>query len=405
MPLFLKHFTVPCLVIFSLIGVTFKSPQTLSNYADLLTYLPFALVVVTSVISLYLLQYAYLYTALVYGATYVLIQVHLQTSLMDPVAYSSFLLVVWAFPVLMMAVVFVGHKALRSGTALILFVVMSSLYWWPFLMNGVDQETFWAMFPSLFSTTVLSTSRLTVGMLITVLPVFTVVAFLYLHQPNLLRAHWLVGLGCVYLMFAFFAVPLISSIAFVGVMTLLLVALLQEAFQLAYIDELTGIPGRKAMEKYLVNLPRHYCIAMVDVDHFKKFNDTYGHDVGDQVLRMVAAKIALVTGSGQAFRYGGEEFTIVFARKNSEQAMQHLEAVRQTIADYKMLIRGKNRPEDDQQGRKIRHGAGGKSVSVTVSMGVADRLNSSDAPEDVIKAADKSLYAAKKAGRNRVVAK
>ena len=62
---------------------------------------------------------------------------------------------------------------------------------------------------------------------------------------------------------------------------------------------------------------RHYTLAMIDVDHFKKFNDTYGHDVGDLVLKMVAHQISQVNGGGKAYRYGGEEFTTVLYRRDS----------------------------------------------------------------------------------------
>ena len=101
---------------------------------------------------------------------------------------------------------------------------------------------------------------------------------------------------------------------------------------------------------------------MTDVDHFKKFNDTYGHDVGDQVLRMVAARLKKVTGGGKAYRYGGEEFTIVFAGKTMEECQPHLEAVREAIENYAMQLRDKDsRPKNDEQGRSKRSGAAGRA--------------------------------------------
>ena len=93
---------------------------------------------------------------------------------------------------------------------------------------------------------------------------------------------------------------------------ILLIAVLQESHRMAFIDELTGLPGRRALEEKLVALGPVYTIAMVDVDHFKKFNDTHGHDVGDHVLRMVGARLAEVGGGGKPFRYGGEEFSVLF---------------------------------------------------------------------------------------------
>jgi GGDEF domain-containing protein len=95
-----------------------------------------------------------------------------------------------------------------------------------------------------------------------------------------------------------------------GVM--LIVAMLQESHRLAFNDELTGLPGRRALQEAMAGLGPRYSLAMADVDHFKSFNDTHGHDIGDQVLKLVAARLAQVQGGGRAFRYGGEEFTVLF---------------------------------------------------------------------------------------------
>ncbi len=145
---------------------------------------------------------------------------------------------------------------------------------------------------------------------------------------------------------------------------------------------------------------------MSDVDHFKKFNDTHGHDVGDQVLRLVASKLSKITnGGGRAYRYGGEEFAIVFAGKTVDECMPHLEAIRETIAAYAIHLRNQdNRPQDDMQGRQRRAGSQASTVSVTVSIGVAERQPEHRNPEEVLKAADEALYAAKGAGRNCIIA-
>jgi GGDEF domain-containing protein len=87
-----------------------------------------------------------------------------------------------------------------------------------------------------------------------------------------------------------------------------------DAYFLAYRDELTALPSRRALNQLSLSLSRKYTLAMLDIDHFKKFNDTYGHDIGDQVLKLVASKLAKVKNGGKVFRYGGEEFTVVFSR-------------------------------------------------------------------------------------------
>jgi diguanylate cyclase (GGDEF)-like protein len=172
---------------------------------------------------------------------------------------------------------------------------------------------------------------------------------------------------------------------------------------MAFRDELTGLPGRRALNERMQRLGRNYVLAMTDVDHFKKFNDTHGHDVGDQVLRLVASKLSKVSGGGRAYRYGGEEFALVFAGKTIEECMPHLEVIRGVIAAYNIQLRNPDRPQDDLQGRQRRAGSAATSVSVTVSIGVCERLPEQRTPEEVLKAADQALYAAKGAGRNCVV--
>ena len=78
------------------------------------------------------------------------------------------------------------------------------------------------------------------------------------------------------------------------------------------LDELTDLPSRRSFNDAKLRLGNTYTVAMVDVDHFKHFNDTYGHDAGDQVLRMVAARIAEVSGGGKGYRYGGEDVAVLF---------------------------------------------------------------------------------------------
>jgi diguanylate cyclase (GGDEF)-like protein len=182
---------------------------------------------------------------------------------------------------------------------------------------------------------------------------------------------------------------------------ILVISVIQDSHRMAYRDELTGLPGRRALNEYLMGLGRCYTIAMLDVDHFKKFNDTYGHDVGDQVLKMVGSRMREVSGGGKPFRYGGEEFSVIFPGKSLEKTTPYLEALRESIAAYKMQIRGKGRPKKSKEGRKMRSArGGGKSVSVTISIGVAQRDGDARTPESVIKQADKALYKAKKKGRN-----
>ncbi|MGG5290470.1 diguanylate cyclase [Pseudomonas shirazensis] len=240
-------------------------------------------------------------------------------------------------------------------------------------------------------------------------PVFVIVFILlvvqYLRQPRPLHAAQITGLlGLLWMLPKTFILPFTLNIMCSQVMLMIAAAVAHEAYQMAFRDELTGLPGRRALNERMQRLGRNYVIAMTDVDHFKKFNDTHGHDVGDQVLRLVASRLSKVTGGGRAYRYGGEEFALVFAGKTAEECLPHLEAVREMIANYAIQLRDQNsRPQDDSAGRQRRSGSASATVSVTISIGVAERLIDHRNPEAVLKSADEALYSAKAAGRNCVV--
>lgn len=182
------------------------------------------------------------------------------------------------------------------------------------------------------------------------------------------------------------------------------VAVLQDSHRMAFRDELTGLPGRRALNESLMSLTRSYTIAMLDVDHFKAFNDKWGHDVGDQVLKLVASRIQRVGGGGKAYRYGGEEFTIVFPGKRLLEVMSRLDALRKDVEGYKLRIRSNDRPQDpaDLSARPYPGGPVNEWISVTVSAGVAEKNERLVSPEEVIQASDQALYRAKESGRNRV---
>lgn len=200
---------------------------------------------------------------------------------------------------------------------------------------------------------------------------------------------------------------------------ILAVSIIENSYLLAYRDELTTLPSRRAFNDALLRLQEPYSIAMVDIDHFKRFNDTYGHDTGDQVLRLVAASLSRVTGGGQAYRCGGEEFAILFPGKTTAEVVDHLEQLRATIeasefrmrsGDRRQAPRGPDRRNQrararTRKGDAIRQLAKEKSpgpLSVTVSMGVAASTKEKPHADLVLQAADKALYRAKANGRNRI---
>lgn len=180
-------------------------------------------------------------------------------------------------------------------------------------------------------------------------------------------------------------------------------SVLRDSYNMAFRDDLTGLPSRRSLNEALHGIGGCYTIAMLDVDHFKNFNDTYGHNVGDQVLKMVAQIMQDVGGGGKAYRYGGEEFTILFSGCKASDAIPHLEEVRKNIAGYKLALRNEDRPKKQSKGKSQRSNRNASThVSVTISIGVSERSNNVNTTDEVMKSADKALYRAKSKGRNQV---
>jgi GGDEF domain-containing protein len=207
--------------------------------------------------------------------------------------------------------------------------------------------------------------------------------------------------------------------AYVATAAAILVAsIIETSYAMAYHDELTGLPSRRAFNEATGRLEAPYTLAVVDIDHFKKFNDTYGHDTGDDVLCMVAGNLATITGGGQSFRIGGEEFTILFPGRPAKDVIVHLERLRVAIESSVFRLRGSDRrtaprgPDRRKRGAQKRrtsrktaegsHRSAARDLSVTVSIGVAEASTKHPGFEEVIKLADKALYRAKNAGRNRI---
>jgi diguanylate cyclase (GGDEF)-like protein len=182
----------------------------------------------------------------------------------------------------------------------------------------------------------------------------------------------------------------------------LITSVLIKSYQMAFKDELTGINSRRAMEAYVGSLGKKYAVVMCDVDHFKRFNDTYGHDTGDDVLRLVAKKLEEVSGSSSVFRYGGEEFCFIFKGKLAADVFQNIEAARTSIAHYCLKVRRKDRQDLSEIDRQSQYDKDFQSVNVTMSFGMSE-TSEGEPFEDVLKRADIRLYEAKEAGRNRVM--
>jgi diguanylate cyclase len=169
---------------------------------------------------------------------------------------------------------------------------------------------------------------------------------------------------------------------------------LEEARRTAEVDHLTGLPNRRAFDNVLecetiaaAEAGESVCVAICDIDHFKRVNDTHGHEAGDRVIRAVAQTLAKISDDNcHVARHGGEEFVILFRGKTLDEAWAALDHARDVMADRRLV----NRATDIPFGR------------ITFSGGIADVFAHST-PREALKAADDALYAAKAAGRNLIV--
>lgn len=230
---------------------------------------------------------------------------------------------------------------------------------------------------------------------------FLTLAFRYYRLRGPIESGFFWALTAVYCGLYMKGPSTLSTYYFSTAGLILIVSVIEASYAMAFHDELTGLPARRSLNEFMLRMGNKYTIAMLDIDFFKKFNDRYGHDIGDEVLRMVASKISGVTGGGKPFRYGGEEFTVVFPGKSRQDALPHLEQLRSAIHSAGFVIRARNRPRKKPDTPKPSK-ATQKKASVTISIGVAEKDTKHTSPQEVIKAADKALYRAKKAGRNRV---
>lgn len=168
-----------------------------------------------------------------------------------------------------------------------------------------------------------------------------------------------------------------------------LLTLLKKSYTMAYLDDLTGIPGRRALNEDLQKLSGLFTLAMVDIDHFKQFNDKYGHDIGDEALRHVAKTMKRAVRGGRIYRFGGEEFTLIYPSRDTAHALINLEEIRRRVETEPLIT--------DMGSRKSKTG---KKLPLTVSLGLAE--SSADSrPSEVLKLADQALYRAKEKGRNQ----
>ena len=189
-----------------------------------------------------------------------------------------------------------------------------------------------------------------------------------------------------------------AGYAFAAAGVIAVLGVLYASYRMAFIDTLSGLPNRRALDEALARLSGDYAVAMIDIDHFKRFNDTHGHAAGDLVLKSVAAELRAIRG-GRAFRFGGEEFCVLFGADHAEAA-EACEAARRRVEQARVRIRSVPNPRRRTQAVRRNEAS---DVRVTISIGLAGREAAAHSAGDVLKVADQALYRAKAGGRNGIV--
>ncbi len=220
----------------------------------------------------------------------------------------------------------------------------------------------------------------------------------YVH--NQLFTFWIVAAACLSLIKGFefsssqqLEIAVGHAVMYNIAASLFLLRAVNFAWSKAYRDPLTQIRGRMALDEKLKKLGGDYAIAMIDIDKFKNFNDTYGHDSGDVVLQVVAELIESES-SGYAYRFGGEEFTLVYPHQLVPEVEEELESLRETIANTRVGVTRKTK-----RAKKL------LKKKVTVSIGLADSAGKYNTALEVLNAADNALFKAKDEGRNQLCIK
>ena len=374
-------------------------------YLQLLQLAPYGMLGIVCALGVYYNRARLFIATATLVLVYYLIQVHLQTSLARPQTLLLFSLLSVLHPLGLLVLLLMPERGLRNRygmlqvSAMLVTVLLASalLYFSP----GVLHTWVLAYLPlKVLSGLVLSLPASACYLLVMLL------AWYRMIRINDESAFMLLLIALfTFITLAKFELANVSAVLFIAVSLALFIGLLGSSWDMAYRDELTALLGRRALNDRLKGLGRQYVIAMMDIDHFKKFNDTHGHDTGDEVLKMVARHIGAVRGGATAYRYGGEEFCVIFPGQDMDYCQAFLEELRLTVQSYRMTLRDSvHRPKSSAAGEE-RRGRRAKrrketTVSVTISIGMAEVDDRHVRPEEVLKAADKALYRAKKKGRN-----
>ena len=405
MPLFLLRRLFPVVALIS-IAIFIREPVLGLNpeQQKLLNWMPYLTLGIAMLICINYNRARLFTVSLALILTYYFIQTELQSSLNELRSFYIYTSISVLIPLMLFIFLFLPERGLKNRYGLFTLLIVPLLFLIGYsILEWIPQTTLLRYLINYFQIRPFDTYLLSINVSFFYLFVFVIAFYRMVRTNDEYYAALLSVLIFSFITLTYFSQEKISVVMLSIVGLSLIMSLMRGAHDMAYRDDLTGLLGRRALNERLKGLGKRYTLAMADVDHFKNFNDTHGHDIGDEVLKMVARHIDKVKGGGTAYRYGGEEFCVVFAGKDVEYSKPFLEAVREEIEAYKMQIRDKEHRAKEkvkqQRGRRKKERAG-KTVSVTISIGVAEPDEKHVKVDEVLKAADTALYKAKQNGRN-----
>ena len=402
----LRRLAIPVLLLIAAVVALPRLPQIPPEYLKLVDYVPYVMLGAALAFSAFFNRARFFTAALALLALYLVIRFELQTVLSAPRPLMIYSLGCAALPVAVLALLAFPERGLRNRYGMLLSLLVPLLVLLCWLALRFEPDRLLAFVQQWMAVRPTAGYLMSWGGSAWFLLSFAVSLAVLVKRDTEEAAAFCGLLLFSWATLGFLDRPRISAVMLGAAGLVLIVNLLRRTHEMAFRDELTGLLGRRAFNDRLKGLSGRYVIAMMDVDHFKSFNDTWGHDVGDDVLKMVAHQIARVRGGGTPYRYGGEEFSVIFSGKEMDECEPHLDELRSNIEHYRLAVRDtKHRKvpsEVAQQRRGRRKQARSNIVSVTISIGMAEPELNQETPEAVLKGADKALYKAKKGGRNRI---
>ena len=402
----MSRLILPMIILLSAVLLRGYAIEWMPVYGQILNGMPWVFTAIALLLTIWFSRSLPCASVLVLSGMFILIKTELQVSLDQPGALAVFSMLGVMLPCCLVLVMLLPERGLRGRAGIQLCAAAPALlgctlgivkyypeHAWVSVLTAAMPVRPWPGYILSFQSSILFGIALLTGLLI-----------LFRQRKDAVISA-LIVLVTGYVTLVLFDRATISTVMVSAAGLGLIIVMIQSTRDMAYRDELTGLPGRRALNERLKGLGKRYVIAMMDVDHFKKFNDTYGHDMGDEVLKMVARHIGRVKGGGLAFRFGGEEFCVIFPGRDLEYSQPFLEELLGTIEQYSMSLRNhSDRPQELEQGMQRRGRRAGHrkstTVSVTISIGMAEPDQGNDSPATVLKAADTALYRAKNNGRN-----